>query len=159
MRLFLPLTNVKWHSDLRQWLPNLSDFSPISWPWYRGWPLPNYVWFPASICNGCGIPTGTLTLPDIWVRSFFGTCLFSNCRDLFYELAISSLDCHLKYPSVLSRFCLFDYGECFFWVKLMTFRRQKESPIEVFRPTETTQVLKPVLISMQCRQTITEGRL
>ena len=35
----------------QQWLPNQSDFPPISWPWYRLWPSPNYEWFPWSICN------------------------------------------------------------------------------------------------------------
>ena len=28
----------------QQWLPNRSDFQPISWPWYRAWPSPNYEW-------------------------------------------------------------------------------------------------------------------
>ena len=42
----------------QQWLPNQSDFPPISWPWYRLWPSPNYEWFPWSICNGCGMPAG-----------------------------------------------------------------------------------------------------
>ena len=41
-----------------QWLPNRSDFPPISWPWYRTWPSPNYEWFPWSICNGCSMPVG-----------------------------------------------------------------------------------------------------
>ena len=36
--------NVKWHSDPLPVivLPNGSDFPPISWPWYRAWPSPNY---------------------------------------------------------------------------------------------------------------------
>ena len=38
----------------QQWLPYRSDFPPISWPFYRAWPSPNYEWFPWSICNGCG---------------------------------------------------------------------------------------------------------
>ena len=38
----------------QQWLPNRSDFPPISWPLYRSWPSPNYEGFPWSICNGCG---------------------------------------------------------------------------------------------------------
>ena len=42
----------------QQWLPNQSDFPPISWPWYRLWPSPNYEWFPWGICNGCGMPAG-----------------------------------------------------------------------------------------------------
>ena len=42
----------------QQWLPNQSDLSLISWPWYRLWPSPNYEWFPWRICNGCGTPAG-----------------------------------------------------------------------------------------------------
>ena len=42
----------------QQWLPNQSDFPPISWPWYRLWPSPNYEWFSWSIGNGCGLPAG-----------------------------------------------------------------------------------------------------
>ena len=44
--------------DQLQWLPNRSDFPPISWPWYQAWPSPNYEWFPWIICNGCGMPAG-----------------------------------------------------------------------------------------------------
>ena len=44
--------------DQLQWLPNRSDFPPISWPWYRTWPLSNYEWFLLTICNGCGMPAG-----------------------------------------------------------------------------------------------------
>ena len=36
------------------WLPNRSDFLPISWPLYRSWPSPNFEWFLCNICNGCG---------------------------------------------------------------------------------------------------------
>ena len=50
----------------QQWLPNRSDFPPLSWPFCRSWPLPNYEWYPWSICNGC--QQGTLTLPDTWIR-------------------------------------------------------------------------------------------
>ena len=38
----------------QQWLPNRSDFPPISWPLYRAWHSPNYDRFLWSICNGCG---------------------------------------------------------------------------------------------------------
>ena len=41
-----------------QWLPNRSDFSSISLPWYRTWPSLNYEWFPWSICKGCRMPAG-----------------------------------------------------------------------------------------------------
>ena len=42
----------------QQWRPSRSDFSPISWPWYRTWPSPNYEWFPWSNGNGCDMPAG-----------------------------------------------------------------------------------------------------
>ena len=42
----------------QQWLSNQSDFPPISWPWYRLRPSPNYDCFPWSIYNGCGMPAG-----------------------------------------------------------------------------------------------------
>ena len=64
----------------QQWLPNRSDFPPISWPWYRAWPSPYYEWFPWSICNGCGMPAGN-PYPYLVPSPFFGTCLFSNCWD------------------------------------------------------------------------------
>ena len=44
--------------DQLQWLPNRSDFPPISGPWYRAWPSPNYEWFPWS--KFCGRYTGIL---------------------------------------------------------------------------------------------------
>ena len=66
----------------QQWLPNQSGFPPISWPWYRLWPSPNYEWFPWSICNGCGMPAGNAYPSGHLVPSpHFGTCLCSNCWD------------------------------------------------------------------------------
>ena len=52
-------------------LANWSDFLPIPWPRYRAWLSPKYEWFPWSICNSCGMPAGTLTLPDTWFRPPF----------------------------------------------------------------------------------------
>ena len=66
----------------KQWLPNQSDFPPISWPWYRRWPSLNYEWFPWSICNGCGMPAGNAYPSGHLVPSpFLGPCLCSNCWD------------------------------------------------------------------------------
>ena len=48
--------------DKLQSLPNLWDCPPISWPWSRAWPSPNYEWFPWNICNGCGMPAGNAYL-------------------------------------------------------------------------------------------------
>ena len=53
-----PMLNDILTLDKLQWLPNRSDFPPISWPWYRTWPWPNYEWFPWSICNGCDMSAG-----------------------------------------------------------------------------------------------------
>ena len=86
----------------QQWLPNQSDFLPISWPWYRLWPSPNYEWFPWSICNGCGMPAGN-AYPS-------GHLVPSPILGLANAPNSSNLPClystfHLEYPLVLSRFC------------------------------------------------------
>ena len=67
----------------------------------------DYEWFPWSICNGCGMPAGKLTLPDT---------LFSHpLWDLFLLQLLrpdsSNLPClystfRLEYPLVLPRFWL-----------------------------------------------------
>ena len=54
-----------------QWLPNRSNFPPISWPLYRDWPSPNYELFLWSTCTGVACQQGTLTLPDTWFRPNF----------------------------------------------------------------------------------------
>ena len=76
--------------DQEQWLPNRLDVSPILWPWYRDWPLPNCERFPESFFNGYGMlagnayPSGHLFCP-FWtpVLSLLGTCICSSCRDNF----------------------------------------------------------------------------
>ena len=80
----------------QQWLPNRSDFPPISWPWYRAWPSPNYEWFPRSICNGCGMPAGNAYPSGHLVSPPLVTCLCSETR--FLELAVSLLDFSLWIP-------------------------------------------------------------
>ena len=66
----------------QQWLPNQSDFPPISWPWYRLWPSPNYEWFPWSICNRCGMPAvNAYPSGHLVPFPYFGTCWCSNCCD------------------------------------------------------------------------------
>ena len=80
--------------DQIQWLPNRSDFPPISWPWYRAWPSPNYKWFPWSICNGCGMPAGNF-LDLVWIP--LGTFLIFLQSDL-----------KMVYPSFIAEvsFCI-----------------------------------------------------
>ena len=65
----------------QQWLPNQSDFPPISWPWYRAWPSPIMSGFHGAFATGVACQQGTLTLPDTWFRPHFGTCYCSNCWD------------------------------------------------------------------------------
>ena len=56
--------------DQLQWLPSRSDFPPISWPWYRAWPSPNYEGLPWSICNECGMPAwNAYPSGHLWGRS------------------------------------------------------------------------------------------
>ena len=91
----------------QQWPSNQLDFPPISWPWYRLWPSPNYEWFPRSICNGCGIPAGNAYPSGHLVPS----PILGLANASIVETNSSNLPClystfHLEYPLVLSRFCI-----------------------------------------------------
>ena len=91
----------------QQWLPNQSDFPPISWPWYRLWPSPNYEWFPWSICNGCGMPAGNAYPSGHLVPS-----PILGLANKFLELAMSLLDFSPRTPlgtfSILLATCATD---------------------------------------------------
>ena len=83
----------------QQWLPNQSDFPPISWPWYRLWPSPNHEWFPWNISNGCGMlagdayPSGHLVpSPILWLANA------PIVETKFLELAMSLLDFSTRIP-------------------------------------------------------------
>ena len=83
----------------QQWLPNQSDFPPISWPWYRLWPSPNYEWFPWSICNGCGMPAGNAYPSGHLVPSpILGLANAPIVETKFLELAMSLLDFSPRIP-------------------------------------------------------------
>ena len=79
--------------DQLQWLPNRSDFPPISWPKYRAWPSPNYESFLWSIFNGCDIQAGN-TYPSghLVLSPFLGLAYAPIVETRFPELAMSSLD-------------------------------------------------------------------
>ena len=95
--------------DQLQWLPNRSDFRPISWPWYRAWSSPNYDWFPWSI------------LQRVWHASRERLPLRTSgsvpiACDPVVETGFPNLMClfstfYLDYPSLLSQFLL--------WASLM----------------------------------------
>ena len=93
----LPLTSIEWISY--PWPPNRSDFPPISWPWYRAWPSPNYEWLPWSICNGCGMLVGNAYSSRHMVSS--PELLRPDSSNLPWLYSTF----HLEYPSVLPRFC------------------------------------------------------
>ena len=83
----------------QQWLPNKSDFPPISWHWYRLWPSPNYEWFPWSICNGCGMPAGNAYPSGHLVPSpILGLANAPIVETKFLELAMSLLDFSPQIP-------------------------------------------------------------
>ena len=100
----------------QRWIPNRSDFPPISWYWYRAWPSPNYEWFPWSICSGCGMPAGNAYPGRIpYSVPFLGTGLCSNCLDqiprtshVFTRLFILNTPSYFFDCALIDR-CIFDY--------------------------------------------------
>ena len=120
----------------QQWLPNQSDFPPISWPWYRLWPSPNYEWFPWSIFNGCGMPAGNAYPSGHLVPSPI-LLMLQLLRPNSSNLPCLYSTFHLEYSLVLSRFCLsihfskgllivnmmptrFWVGKLFFWFQYIS---------------------------------------
>ena len=83
----------------QQWLPNQSDFPPISWPLYRLWPSPNYEWFPWIICNGFGMPAGNAYPSGHLVPSpILGLAYAPIVETKFRDLAMSFLDFSPRIP-------------------------------------------------------------
>ena len=88
----------------QQWLPNQSDFPPIS---YRAWPLPIMSGFHGAFATGVACQQGTLTLPDTWFRpSFWDLLMLQLLRPNSSNLPCLYSTFHLEYPLVLSRFWL-----------------------------------------------------
>ena len=91
----------------QQWLPNQSDFPPISWPWYRAWPSPIMSGFNGAFATGVACQQGTLTLPDTWFRPpFWDLLMLQLLRPNSSNLPCLYSTLHLEYPLVLSRFCI-----------------------------------------------------
>ena len=115
----------------QQWLPNQSDFPPISWPWYRFWglhvlrllrpvsrlyidfDLPQLTFtelrgFHGVFATGVGCQQGARTLPDTWFRPpFWDLLMLQLLRPNSSNLPCLYSTFHLEYPLVLSRFCFF----------------------------------------------------
>ena len=108
----------------QQWLPNQSDFPPISWHWYRAWPSPIMSGFHGALATGVACQQGTLTLPDTWFRPPLWDLLVLH----LLRPDSSNLPClystfHLEYPLVLSRFCFLyvTYVESLFLKQIYSF--------------------------------------
>ena len=74
----------------QQWLPNQSDFPPISWPWYLAWPLPIMSGFHGAFATGVAAgnayPSGHLVPSPI-----VGLACAPIVETKFLELAMSLL--------------------------------------------------------------------
>ena len=90
----------------QQWLPNQSDFPPISRPLYRAWPSPIMSGFHGAFATGVAFQQGTLTLPDTWFRPPLWDLLVQLLRPDSSNLPCLYSPFHLEYPLVLSRFCI-----------------------------------------------------
>ena len=91
----------------QQWLPNQSDFPPISWLSYRAWPSLIMSGFHGAFATGVACQQGTLTLPDTWFRPpFWDLLVLKLLRPDSSNLPCLHSTFHLEYSWVLSRFCL-----------------------------------------------------
>ena len=83
----------------QQWLPNQSDFPPISWPWYRTWPSPIMSGFHGAFATGLACQQRTLFLPDTWFcLTIVRLACTSTVETRFLELAMSLLDFSPRIP-------------------------------------------------------------
>ena len=83
----------------QQWLPNQSDFPPISWPLYRAWPSPIMTGFNGAFATGVSCQQGTLTLPGHLVPSpIVELACAPIVETRFLELAMSLLDFSPRIP-------------------------------------------------------------
>ena len=86
-------------SDIFPFLSLLVGLSTNFMTWYRLWPLPNYEWFPWSICNGCDMPAGNAFPSGHLVPSpILGLACPSIVETRFLELAMSLLNFSPRIP-------------------------------------------------------------
>ena len=96
----------------QQWLPNQSDFPPISWPWYQAWPSPIMSGFHGAYATGAACQQGTFTLSDTWFRPpLWDLLVLQLLRPYSSNLPCLYSTFHLDYPLVLSRFYLWALNE------------------------------------------------
>ena len=102
--------------DQLQWLANLSDFSPISWPWTELDLHRITSGFHGAFATDVACQQWTLTFPETWLRPLFGTCFCSNSWDQFSRTCRLFSTFHLEYPSVLLDFAFNTFDEWSFIV-------------------------------------------
>ena len=97
----------------QQWLPNQSDFPPISWPWYRVWPSPIMTGFHIAFAMGVACQQGTLTLLDTWFRPpLWDLLVLQLCKPDSSNLPCLYSTFLLEYPLLLSRFSFLHIIHC-----------------------------------------------
>ena len=83
----------------QQWLPNQSDFPPISWPWYRAWPSPIMSGFHGAFATGVACQQGNAYPSGHLVPSpILGLASAPIVETKFLELAMSLLDFSHRIP-------------------------------------------------------------
>ena len=118
----------------QQWLPNQSDFPPISWPLYRAWPSPIMSGFHGAFATGVACQQGTLTLPDTWFRlPLWDLLVLQLLRPDSSNLPCLYSTFHLEYPLVLSWFCFDNVHNDTLW-KSMRSNGIPSKPIRVVKP-------------------------
>ena len=89
----------------KQWLPNRSDFQPISWPDTELDLHRIMSGFHGAFATGVACQQGTLTLPGTWFRPpFWDLHAFQFLRPDSSNLSCFYSTFHLEYPMVL---CLY----------------------------------------------------
>ena len=93
-------------------LPNRSEFTPISWPWYCALPLAMYKILHKALATveACQQKTLTGTLPDIWFRPFLGLSYTLIVESRFYKPAVILSTFHIELFAVISRFYVLNWG-------------------------------------------------
>ena len=82
----------------QQWLPNQSDFPPISWPLYQAWASPIMSGFHGAFATGVACQQGTLTFRTPGSVPILGLANAPIVETKFLKLATSLLDFSSRIP-------------------------------------------------------------
>ena len=94
----------------QHWLPNQSDFPPITWPLYRAWPSPIMSGFHGAFATGVACQLGTLTLSDTWFRpQLWDLLVLQLLRPDYSNLPCLYSTYHLEIPLYFLEFAFNHY--------------------------------------------------